>query len=225
MAAESGDNLTILKRKYNIFTLLWLVWHGQGQLYCLYVRKKPPGAGSVEENLPAEQQETAKQTRLLESDVHEIGEGRTQEEKGEGPEKARARLSRTTLVGYPVPSSTHPMSPKRVFLRLHRRKDILRVIKNGKRVRGFSFDLVALQEEGETRLRVAVVVPLYGMRAVDRNRVRRRTVDAINRGGFLEGVLGDFVLRARKNAYGASHREIQDELRRTFNSLRREGGG
>jgi len=76
------------------------------------------------------------------------------------------------------------MSANRDFQRLHRRKDIVRVFRQGRRVRGQAFDLIFLSE-GDPRLRIAVVVPLHGQRAVDRNRVKRRTKEAIRTAAFL----------------------------------------
>jgi ribonuclease P protein component len=185
---------------------------------------KRQGAGNIEKNIPAEQKEATQQTRLHASDVNEIGKGHTQEEKGEGSKKTRTRLSATASSNSTARSSTHPMPPNRVFHRLHRRKDILRVIKKGKRVRGSSFDLVILKGE-EGLLRIAVVVPLHGMRAVDRNRVRRRAKEAIDRGGFLERINGDVVVRAKRTAYERSYKDISEELKQTFDTLRQKGGG
>jgi ribonuclease P protein component len=107
------------------------------------------------------------------------------------------------------------MSPNRVFNRLHKRKDILRVIRGGRRVRGPYFDLLVLQDEGE-KLRIAVVVPLLGKCAVERNRLKRRMKDALRGGDFLREMRGDIVIRARKEAYELGYIGIVEELRSSF---------
>jgi len=82
-------------------------------------------------------------------------------------------------------------------------------------VRGPSFDLLVLQG-GEEKIRIAVVVPLLGKCAVERNRLKRRMKDALRGGDFLHTVRGDIVVRARKEAYDLSYRDIVEELRSSF---------
>ena len=112
------------------------------------------------------------------------------------------------------------MSPKHKTSRLHQRKDILRVVRNGRRVRGSSYDLIALA--GGARLRVAVVVPLLGRNAVERNRVRRRTKEALRRSSILDGIYGDLMVRARKSAYGLCYQDILKELAMVCDELKKE---
>lgn len=120
------------------------------------------------------------------------------------------------------------MSANRDFQRLHRRKDIVRVFRQGRRVRGDAFDLVLLPA-GDPGLRIAVVVPLHGQHAVDRNRVKRRTKEALRTEAFLEGIEGDCVVRANRAAYGRGYRELVEELRQAFAAIpaasRRGGRG
>ncbi|MFQ5587121.1 MAG: ribonuclease P protein component [Thermodesulfobacteriota bacterium] len=111
------------------------------------------------------------------------------------------------------------MYSNRVFTRLHKRKDILRVLKEGWRRKGPSFDIIA-RRGGEDGLRIAVVVPMFAMRAVDRNKVRRRAKEALRRGGFLGGIHGDVVVRARREAYGMRYSDIVEELRLSFAALK-----
>jgi ribonuclease P protein component len=110
------------------------------------------------------------------------------------------------------------MSSNRAFSRLHKRKDILRVVSRGRRVRGQSFDVIALRESEKT-LRIAVVVPLLGMSAVRRNRVKRQTKEALRTSVKLYDLQGDIIVRAKKGAYEMGYREIVDELKRTLAKL------
>jgi ribonuclease P protein component len=116
------------------------------------------------------------------------------------------------------------MSANRDFQRLHKRKDIVRVFRHGSRVRGDALDLVCLRGE-EEGLRIAVVVPLFGHRAVDRNLVKRRMKEALRTGGFLRDVRGDYVVRANRAAYGRGYDEIARELRLAFAGGERPAGG
>ncbi|OGF98043.1 MAG: ribonuclease P protein component [Candidatus Glassbacteria bacterium RBG_16_58_8] len=115
------------------------------------------------------------------------------------------------------------MPPNRNFIRLHRRKDILRVIREGWRIRRDSFELAWLQGEEQT-LRIAVVVPLMGKRAVDRNRLRRRIRDAIDRAAVPIDLKGDAVLRARRGAYDLEFQEIQIEVKQILSRPERPNG-
>ncbi len=110
------------------------------------------------------------------------------------------------------------MSLHRAFIRLHRRKDILRVYANGERLRGHSFDLIVVRGEGG-KLRIAVIVPLMGMSAVERNRVKRRTKEALRMSEYLSSISGDVIVRAKKEAYERDYEEIQKELENAFSSL------
>ncbi len=116
--------------------------------------------------------------------------------------------------------ATPQMSPKYKISRLHQRKDILRVVRSGRRVRGSSYDLIALT--GGARLRVAVVVPLLGRNAVERNRVRRRTKEALRRSGILDGIDGDVMVRARRSAYGLCYQDVLKELGVVCDELKKE---
>jgi ribonuclease P protein component len=115
------------------------------------------------------------------------------------------------------------MSSNRVFLRLHKRKDIARVFRCGRWVRGDTFDLISLiGSEGPPR--IAVVVPLHGMRAVDRNRAKRRIREALRRTEVFGTLTGDIVLRARPSIYGRSYREIVRDLEKAVIQLEEEWG-
>ena len=85
-------------------------------------------------------------------------------------------------------------------------------------MRGSSYDLIVRQGE-EEQLRIAVVVPLLGMHAVARNRLKRRTKEALKGGEFLGAIVGDVVVIAKKEAYDLCYDEVVEDLRRTFSML------
>lgn len=112
------------------------------------------------------------------------------------------------------------MSLHRAFSRLHRRKDILGVYANGERIRGASFDLIFVRG-GRKRLRIAVVVPLLGRSAVERNRVKRRLKEALRTSDILQSVFGDVIVRAKGSAYEREYAEIREELENALSFLSR----
>jgi ribonuclease P protein component len=68
----------------------------------------------------------------------------------------------------------------------------------------------------EARPRIGVVVPKHHRRVVDRNRVKRRLRE-LSRRELLprlreEGVPLDLLIRARREAYEASYRQLRIEL-------------
>jgi len=67
------------------------------------------------------------------------------------------------------------------------------------------------------RSRVGVVVPRHGRRVVDRNLLKRRLREILRTEilpGLAErGDLHDVLVRARREAYSALHRDLQAELR------------
>jgi ribonuclease P protein component len=81
-----------------------------------------------------------------------------------------------------------------------------------------AFDLVFL-DTNVTMFRVAIVVPLMGRRAVDRNRLKRRIREVLGRMGVLGKAHGDLVVRARRAAYDLDYREITEELNGMMSSL------
>ncbi len=67
--------------------------------------------------------------------------------------------------------------------------------------------------------RLGIVVPRYGKRAIDRNRVRRR-VREISRRRILPSVHGiDLVVRSRPEAYNATFGELMVDLDRWLDAL------
>lgn len=99
--------------------------------------------------------------------------------------------------------------------RLTRSADIRDVFRRGKRSRTVHLDVFDSASPG-ARSRVGVVVPRYGHRVVDRNLVKRRLREALRRELLPRlderGVVVDVLVRARREAYGASFATLRDEL-------------
>ena len=68
-------------------------------------------------------------------------------------------------------------------------------------------------------MRVAIVVPLLGMGAVRRNRLKRRVREALRRGGWLSNGGCDVIVRAKRPAYDLDYSGILLELRRAFDAV------
>lgn len=91
--------------------------------------------------------------------------------------------------------------------RLTRAADVRRVLARGSRFRAAPLEIVSMASEaGHPRL--GLVVPKYQSSAVARNRLRRRLKEIWRREG--QPLLGavDVVIRAKREAYGASRSEL-----------------
>jgi ribonuclease P protein component len=99
--------------------------------------------------------------------------------------------------------------------RLTRGSDIRTVFKRGKRSGTAHLDVFD-SPSPVAHLRVGVIVPRYGGRAVDRNRVKRRLREILRRELVprlvAAGVTVDLIVRARREAYGAEYGALHDEL-------------
>lgn len=91
--------------------------------------------------------------------------------------------------------------------RLRHRRDILRVLRSGRRLPGPLVDVYAVSSPAG-RPRVGVIVPRYGRTIVQRNRVRRRLREIARRDwlplAFGSGVGLDLILKAKPSAYDRS---------------------
>jgi len=99
--------------------------------------------------------------------------------------------------------------------RITRTRDIQALMRRGRRKKTSHLDVFFLSSN-EDGLRVGIVVPKHHRRVVDRNRVKRRLREVCRREllpRFKEGgVRLDLLIRARKEAYEASYRQLQREL-------------
>jgi len=99
--------------------------------------------------------------------------------------------------------------------RITRTRDIRALMRRGRRMKTSHLDVFFLSSN-ETGARVGIVVPKHHRRVVDRNRVKRRLREVCRREllpRFKErGVHLDLLIRARREAYEASYRQLQREL-------------
>ncbi len=100
--------------------------------------------------------------------------------------------------------------------RIRRKAEIRALYRRGKRRRTDHLD-VFVTDSPALRPRVVVVVPKYGRRIVQRNRLRRRLREAI-RIEWLpkcleQGVALDVLVRARPEAYETTFQQLTDEVR------------
>ena len=106
--------------------------------------------------------------------------------------------------------------------RIRRTRDIQRVFRDGRRLRGSLVDVYMAASE-RPGARVCVIVPRFGRSAVARNRVRRRLTD-IARREWLPLAAGscvhvDLILKARPPAYENSYETLRQTLRDRFEAL------
>jgi len=99
--------------------------------------------------------------------------------------------------------------------RITRARDIRAILRRGERKKTSHLDVFFLSSN-EPQARVGVVVPKHQRRVVDRNRVKRRLRE-LSRRELLprfreEGVNLDLLVRARREAYQASYRQLRLEL-------------
>ena len=99
--------------------------------------------------------------------------------------------------------------------RITRGSEIRGIFQRGKRSRTAHLDVFDSASPG-AHARVAVIVPRYGRRVVDRNRVKRRLREIARREILPHldagGLAADVLVRARREAYGATYRQLHAEL-------------
>lgn len=100
--------------------------------------------------------------------------------------------------------------------RLRSGHEIRHLLRTGCRRRAGCLDIfVAPGTTGEPRL--AVIAPLYGRSAVERNRLRRRLREIARREWLArlrkEGRRDDLLVRAREEAYDRTYRELRALVR------------
>ena len=96
--------------------------------------------------------------------------------------------------------------------RLTNRTDFESVKKEGKWIRGDSFDLIAAANRYE-RMRLGIIVPLYSHSVAERNRLKRRVREVMRR-LVLPRAAGsyDIVVKARRSAYALDYGGIREVI-------------
>lgn len=105
----------------------------------------------------------------------------------------------------PVTNERHPRRA-----RLGRGPDLQSCWTTGKRVRLPHLELAWLPHQPRTR--TGIIVPLYQRTAVQRNRLRRRIREILRRETLRLLPPVDLVVKARREAYGASFAQLRAEL-------------
>lgn len=99
--------------------------------------------------------------------------------------------------------------------RITRSREIRALFQRGKRSRTRHLDVFDSASPAPFP-RAGVVVPRHGHRIVDRNRLKRRLREILRRrilpGLRAGGLARDLLVRARREAYRASYRELEAEL-------------
>lgn len=99
--------------------------------------------------------------------------------------------------------------------RITRSQEIRALFRRGKRSRTAHLDVID-STSPVSHARVGVVVPRYGHSIVERNKVKRRIREILRRRVLPRLTASrravDVLVRARREAYGASYAELETEL-------------
>ncbi len=110
--------------------------------------------------------------------------------------------------------------------RIARGSEIREILLRGKRSRTPHLDVFGSTSPRE-HSRAGVIVPRYGRRVVDRNRVKRRLREILRREVLPRlsgmGLTVDVLVRARREAYGVSYVQLREELLEWVNKRRSQG--
>jgi ribonuclease P protein component len=156
-------------------------------------------------NIPSAQQEADQQTRFPRPYGRSLGPGSAFPPPEEGaaapdhlpPVEARAGLT----VGEAFPRSR----------RLARAADIRRCLAKGRRRRSAFLEFIWI-DNAVGHPRMGLIVPRFQATAVARNRLRRRLKDAWRKRVHSSQPAWDLLIRAKREAYGATYPVLQDEL-------------
>jgi len=101
-------------------------------------------------------------------------------------------------------------------VRIRHTKEIRGLLERGKRERTAGLD-VFFAPSPASRSRLGLIVPKYGRRIVDRNKLKRRLRELGRREVLpaldARGVPWDVLFRARPRAYGADFEELAGDVR------------
>jgi ribonuclease P protein component len=106
--------------------------------------------------------------------------------------------------------------------RITRTRDIRKLLRKGKRKKTPHLDVFFLSSEGSLP-RFGLVVPKHRHRIVERNKVKRRLREIVRKEVLPrlrdEGVNGDLLIRARREAYAADYQHLLEELKEIVEEL------
>jgi len=124
------------------------------------------------------------------------------------PEEGAQAPHRPAPLQAPEPLTGERYPPR---TRLPRGIDLTQCWESGRRVRLPHLD-IAWRPNTKGHARIAIVVPLFGLTAVARNRVRRRVREILRRGLLAHLPSIDLVVRAKRVAYAARFAVLRAEL-------------
>ena len=106
--------------------------------------------------------------------------------------------------------------------RITRTRDIRKLLRKGKRKKTPHLDVFFLSSEGSSP-RFGLVVPKHRHQVVDRNKVKRRLREIVRKEVLPrlrdEGVNGDLLIRARREAYATNYQRLLEELKEITEEL------
>jgi ribonuclease P protein component len=153
----------------------------------------------------AAEQTAHQQAWVSRADGHPLGPGSAVAQEEEGPETAHG-IAALEARRFLTASTRLPRAH-----RLARASDIRRCLTHGRRLRLEHLDMIWMDNEtGQPRM--GLIVPKFQASAVARNRLRRRLREVWRRDIQPRQPPSDIVIRARREAYGASFDALQSEL-------------
>jgi ribonuclease P protein component len=153
----------------------------------------------------AAQQAPDQQARLPRPHGHTLGAGGSVPSAKEGPEAAD-RLAAVEARGLLTPSARLPRAH-----RLARASDIRRCLAQGRRRRFEHLDMIWM-DNTTGHPRMGLIVPKFQSSAVARNRLRRRLREIWRLELQPHQPAWDLVIKARREAYGASFDGLRADL-------------
>jgi ribonuclease P protein component len=160
---------------------------------------------SHETVVSAAQQAQDQQARIPRSHGHALGTGGPVPPTQEGPQAAH-RLAAIEARGFLTPSARPPRAH-----RLARASDIRRCLTQGRRRRFEHLDMIWM-DNTTGHARMGLIVPKFQSTAVARNRIRRRLREIWRLELQPAQPAWDLLIKARREAYGASFDALRADL-------------
>ena len=163
-----------------------------------------------EADIPSSEQEALAEARLSGADEDQVGPEANRPPAAEGPQAARRHDSQE--IGTRTGDGRHRF-PRGA--RIRRGAEIQQLLRKGERKRTDHLEAFVTGSPS-SRTRLALIVPKYGHKIVERNRLKRRLREAVRLRLLTAcretGVALDIAIRPRPGAYSLEYSELEREI-------------